>query len=198
MGPTPAPHLNDAFFDGLSRSMLDVCYADSPLTGEANWGHAIVIPFIGLYYLYINRDKLKAAPVRTAWSGAGIMVGGILLFAYGIFPGQNDFVKDFGMVVTLFGVVTLLCGWAVMKTAWFPIAFLVCGLPWPGLRGSPPTWVASSAPRSSSSGNVQPCPVREITVARRAAGSTPRESSRSPTETPLQTCSLTLGWRAKA
>ena len=43
-----------------------------------------------------------------------------------IWPLQNDWFKDLGMVVTLFGVVTLLCGWQVMKTAWFPIAFLVC------------------------------------------------------------------------
>jgi exosortase len=27
----------------------------------------------------------------------------------------------------------MLCGWRVMKVAWFPIAFLVCAIPWPGL-----------------------------------------------------------------
>ena len=37
------------------------------------------------------------------------------------------------MVITLFGVVLAMAGWGVMKVAWFPIAFLVCGLPWPGL-----------------------------------------------------------------
>src|ERR1700678_1031031 len=30
----------------------------NPFYGEANWGHAICIPFIGLYYLYVNREKL--------------------------------------------------------------------------------------------------------------------------------------------
>jgi exosortase len=58
---------------------------------------------------------------------------GILLFSYGIWPGQNDYFKDLGMVETLFGIVTFLCGWEVMKTAWFPILFLICALPWPGL-----------------------------------------------------------------
>jgi len=33
----------------------------------------------------------------------------------------------------------MLAGWDVMKTAWFPIAFLLCALPWPGLVYS---WVA--------------------------------------------------------
>ena len=71
--------------------------------------------------------------------GLGTVVLGILLFGYGIWPGQNDFVKDFGMVVTLFGVVLMMCGWDVMKVAWFPIVFLVCAIPWPGLVYS---WVA--------------------------------------------------------
>jgi exosortase len=71
--------------------------------------------------------------VRHSWSGLGILFSGILLFAYGIWPGQNDFVKDFGMIVTLFGVVALLCGWEVMKVAWFPIVFLICAVPWPDL-----------------------------------------------------------------
>lgn len=101
-------------------------YKTNPINGEPNWGHAIVIPFIGLYYLYINRETLLASEVRTAWSGLGILLAGILLFAYGIWPGQNDYTKDLGMVATLFGTVTLLCGWQVMKIAWFPIAFLVC------------------------------------------------------------------------
>lgn len=65
--------------------------------------------------------------------GLGTLIFGLLLSAYGIYPGKNDFVWDFGMIVTIFGVVLLTCGWAVMKIAWFPIAFLVCGLPWPGL-----------------------------------------------------------------
>lgn len=111
----------------------------NPFGGEAEWQHALVIPIIGLYYLYANREQLLGAPVRPAWFGAAIIVLGLLLFGYGIWPGQNDFVKDFGMVVTLFGVVALLAGWRVMRIAWFPIAFLVCGIPWPGLVYS---WVA--------------------------------------------------------
>jgi hypothetical protein len=134
----------------------------NPFTGEPNWGHAIVIPVVGLYYLYLNRDELLGAKVKpllglnftstrlissvvtlglgaagyvaipmvpglgslaeygqaaaTAvaalgvfalvldW-GLGTLIFGLLTFGYGIFPGQNDWVKDFGMVVTLFGVV---------------------------------------------------------------------------------------------
>ena len=112
----------------------------NPFYGEANWGHAVCVPLIGLYYLYVNRDSLRSAPVKTSWWGLLVLLVGILVFGYGIWPGQNDFVKDFGMVVTLFGVVLLLAGWRVMKVAWFPIAFLICAIPWPGLVYS---WIAS-------------------------------------------------------
>jgi exosortase len=105
----------------------------NPFYGEPNWGHAICVPFIGLYYLYVNRDILLAAPRRASWSGLIFLLGGLLVFGFGIWPGQNDFVKDFGMVITIFGVVLMLTGWSVMKIAYFPIVFLVCALPWPGL-----------------------------------------------------------------
>jgi exosortase len=177
----------------------------NPFYGEANWGHAIGVPIIGLYYLYVNREKLinpdpaprfftrhatflawgmfvvallmqvalvhqeahdffkrativvailsaasfvwwrldpngdfwKSAAVHSAgWFGGSIAFFGIEFFAYGIYPGQNDFFKDVGMVITLFGVVLALGGWGVMRTAWFPVLFLMCGVPWSGLMYS--------------------------------------------------------------
>ena len=34
----------------------------NPFYGEPNWGHAICVPVIGLYYLYLHRQSLRAAP----------------------------------------------------------------------------------------------------------------------------------------
>ncbi|HEY7118568.1 MAG TPA: archaeosortase/exosortase family protein, partial [Tepidisphaeraceae bacterium] len=76
---------------------------------------------------------IPAAIPRSGALGAVLLAEGLLVFAYGIWPGQNDYVKDLGMVITVFGVATLLAGWPVMKVAWFPIAFLVVALPWPEL-----------------------------------------------------------------
>lgn len=159
--------------------------------GEAEWAHATLVPLIGLYYLYLHLDELKATPVkpllgtdlsrqRFAWAGIiaafgalcylvfphlpvigsivggelrlagiglmalavfaaafdwgiGTLLYGLLVSAYGIYPGSNDFVKDVGMVIAIFGAVLALCGWGVMRIAYFPILFLFCALPWPGL-----------------------------------------------------------------
>jgi exosortase len=157
----------------------------NPLYGEANWGHAICIPAVGLYYLYINREELLRQPVEPLlfgkfmnpqrlypavgmlvagaiayflvhdansfaqtlggglaaygllvllldW-GLGSLLFGLAMFAFGIYPGKNQFVQGCAMSVTLFGIVLILSGWKVMKYAWFPIFYLLCGIPWPGL-----------------------------------------------------------------
>jgi len=166
----------------------------NPFNGEGDWGHAIVVPLIGLYYLFLNRDELlkeKVEPLLLTggfrgrvWGAAGLLgvaagayvlgpvlvpsqgeilqkgamglagmaglvlvlnwgiamiLAGLVFFAAAIWPVQNDYFKDLGMVATLFGVVLTLCGWGVMRIAWFPIVFLICALPWPGLFYS---WVA--------------------------------------------------------
>ena len=48
-------------------------------------------------------------------------------------PTLVEFVVVGAIFITLFGVVLTLCGWQVMRVAWFPIVFLVCMIPWPGL-----------------------------------------------------------------
>jgi exosortase len=81
---------------------------------------------------YMAIAVLGVLALALDW-GIGILIFGLLVLGWGIHPGQNDWVKDLGMVITIFGVVLTLCGWQVMKTAWFPILFLICALPWPGL-----------------------------------------------------------------
>jgi exosortase len=157
----------------------------NPINGEANWGHAICIPAVGLYYLFINRDELLRQPIEplllgklmnpwrlypalamivigaATWLlgpaasplvgesgllvatfgilvllfdwGLGSLLFGLRLFAYGIWPGQNQFVQGCAMIVTLFGMVLMLTGWRVMQYAYFPIFYLICGIPWPAL-----------------------------------------------------------------
>ena len=169
----------------------------NPIYGvdKDNWSHSVLVPVIGLYYLYLNRETLLNTPVKpllaghfkdnpARWIGGGVtlavgligllvlsllgsatigatmslyasallvlvaatgllailldwglgtLVCGMLLAAYGVEPGRNDYLKDMGMIMTLFGVVLTLGGWGVMRIAWFPIVFLICAVPWPGL-----------------------------------------------------------------
>lgn len=175
------------YFDSLLR----LWWKTNPINGSAEWAHAVFVPIVGLYYLFLNLDDLLKAKVRPligldftrarfisagALLGAGLLfsyvlprlpgpfanyageVGtlgsgfmgmalfvlvfdwgigtllfGLLTYAYGIYPGANDFIKDVGMVMSLFGAVLTIVGWNVMKITWFPLVFLLCALPWPGL-----------------------------------------------------------------
>jgi exosortase len=163
----------------------------NPIDGSAEWAHAIFVPIVGLYYLFLNLDDLLKAKVRPLlgldftktrfisvgallvsgailayglprlpgpfanyagefgtlgsgvmalagfvlvfdW-GVGTLLAGLLTYAYGIAPGANDFIKDVGMIMSLIGAVLTITGWDVMRIAWFPLVFLFCALPWPGL-----------------------------------------------------------------
>ncbi|HEX2971687.1 MAG TPA: exosortase/archaeosortase family protein [Tepidisphaeraceae bacterium] len=116
-----------AFWESLYRLLLKT----NPYNGDANWQHSFFVPLIGVYYLYLNRESVLKTPVRTAWTGLPILLVGLLTYAYGIWPGQNAFIMDCGALVALFGLVLLVCGWAMMGVVWFPILFLVCAIPWP-------------------------------------------------------------------
>jgi exosortase len=166
----------------------------NPISGDPNWYHAICVPLIGIYYLFLHRDVLAATPaepllgsdfrrprfisaILTILIGLGIwalsktlpqtgegltiiapligvgglglvglgalvllmdwglatLLAGLGLTVYAIHPLKNDFAWDVAMILTLFGVVLTLCGWKIMRIAWFPILFLVCALPWPPL-----------------------------------------------------------------
>jgi len=101
-------------------------------------GGMLVIPsFVPQYAAYVE-SLGQGAMVWGALAmvlnwGLGSMFFGLLTFAFGIWPGSNDYTKDVGMVITLFGTVLFLCGWDVMRITWFPIAFLICALPLPPL-----------------------------------------------------------------
>ncbi|HEV7297854.1 MAG TPA: exosortase/archaeosortase family protein [Tepidisphaeraceae bacterium] len=125
-----------AFWPNFRRLWLKT----NPFFGEPNWGHAIAVPLIGLYYLYTNRTQLLTARSKPSWFGLVFLFLGLAIWEYGIWPAKNDFISDFGIVVTLFGVVALICGWGVMKIAWFPIAFLACAIPWSNLLYAHIAW----------------------------------------------------------
>lgn len=131
-------------FTFYQASLRRLWLKTNPINGEPNWSHAVCVPIIGIYYLYANRRSLLNCVVREGWSALPVLIAGLLVFGYGIYPGQNDMVKDLGMVLTLFGLTAFLLGWDMMKIVWFPIAFMVCAIPWPGLVYS---WVASPLQR---------------------------------------------------
>lgn len=108
----------------------------NPSSGDPNWGHAIFIPLIGIAYLLERRDRLAQTPVWPSLAGLFIIVCGLVLFVGGIGVGANfvqfgPYLQDVAMLTTLFGCVVAIFGWSMVRVAAFPIAYLLCALPWP-------------------------------------------------------------------
>jgi exosortase len=108
----------------------------NPSSGDPNWGHSIFIPLISLAYLLERRDQLKQTPILPTAAGLMVMLCGIALFVSGIGLGTNfvqfgPYLQDVGMIATLLGCVLAVFGWSMVRLAAFPIAYLLCALPWP-------------------------------------------------------------------
>lgn len=92
---------------------------------DPDWSHILIIPFISIYYIHLNRQKLMATPRRVCRWGLPFIVLGVIGYVMGIYPIRNDMATGYSMVLTIFGIVLLLLGPAMIRILWFPIAFMV-------------------------------------------------------------------------
>ncbi|MEX0654991.1 MAG: exosortase/archaeosortase family protein [Phycisphaeraceae bacterium] len=92
---------------------------------DNNWSHALIVPLIGIYFIYQNRHKLLAAPPRLCWWGLPLLFVGLAGYAMGIYPVRNDMAQGYSMILGLFGLVWFVLGTGMMRVLWFPILYLV-------------------------------------------------------------------------
>ncbi len=116
------------------QPVLEAAGAQPPHQQVLDYRRPDLAPGLSDEVLRWVRDRFSTLADRSSqWFGFYILLWGLLFYAWGIWPGQNDFFKDVAMVAVLFGVTLMLVGWRIMRIAWFPILFLVCAIPWPGL-----------------------------------------------------------------
>jgi exosortase len=97
-------------------------------TPETNYEHAKLIPLIVAFFIWYERDKLKAAPLgssRWGWLFLGI---GLFLFVAGARTLQARLTLT-SLPFLLFGVVLYVWGKDVARVLFFPIAFLLFMVP---------------------------------------------------------------------
>lgn len=111
---------------------------------DPNWSHMLIIPFISIYYIHLNRQKLMATPRRVCRLGLPLIVMGLGGYVLGIYPIKNDMAMGYSMILTIFGICLLLFGPAMMRTLWFPIVFMVFAI-----KISPSIWAIISGQMQS-------------------------------------------------
>lgn len=96
-----------------------------------DWSHGFLIPVFSLYYLYMQRHRFPAGAVRTGYPGLAVILAAFAIYCYYTWTSIGYF-QTISLVLTIFGVVYLLCGWPVARWGWFAVAFLIFALPVPG------------------------------------------------------------------
>jgi exosortase len=95
-----------------------------------DWGHAYFIPLISGYMIYLNRAQLAKIRPEVFWPALAPLVLGIM--SYFFFVGARvkggHMIEGWAILLTLFGVVLLVCGPRAMRYLFLPIAFLMFGI----------------------------------------------------------------------
>ncbi len=99
-----------------------------------DWSHGFIIPFFSMYYLYIRRDSLPAAltdrSLLPRLAGAALLILAYLLYIRAT-VARIDYPKNVALVMSIMGIVLMVCGWPIARWGWFAIAFLMFAMPLP-------------------------------------------------------------------
>ncbi len=95
---------------------------------DPDWSHALLVPLIGIYYLFQQRARLVQLNAQVCWWGLPIMLFGMVSYAFWIYPGRNDMFQGYSMIISLFGLVLFILGPRMMMILWFPIFYLGFGV----------------------------------------------------------------------
>jgi exosortase len=97
---------------------------------DGTYSHGLLVPLFSLFLLVEGRDRLKAAPARPSSWGIAVLAGAILTFFAGRL-GNMLFAQAIALIAVIAGLVLLAGGWAKLRAAAAPVAFLIfmCPLP---------------------------------------------------------------------
>lgn len=107
---------------------------------DPNWSHTFLVPLISLYFVHARQDELRRLRPQVCWWGLPVMLAGMAGYALGIYPITNHMVMAYTMIGTLFGLLWLLTGTAMMRILWFPVVFLAFGVKLSYVLWEPVAW----------------------------------------------------------
>lgn len=117
-----------AFVAVFQTVLLDLWYS---WTHSQDWSHGPIIPLFSVYLIYMNWERIRAAPIRSTWVGLVVLGLGLGAFQWALWIRPTTYVQQGGMLVALLGVIILLCGLPVMRIAWVPWLYLFFAIPLP-------------------------------------------------------------------
>jgi exosortase len=93
-------------------------------------GHGFFVPVVAGYIAWQKRDQLRALPASPDWWGlAVVLYGGLQLYIATL--GAELFLARTAFVISIIGVILLLCGRAWLRALVFPLFLLFFMIPIP-------------------------------------------------------------------
>ena len=123
--------ISAVFFHGILKALVAYSLRDPSSS------HIILIPFISLFLLYMERERIFSRTRTSVMAGAGMVLGGVILFWLanrGYFSAGGNWplaVETLSMVVLWVGGFLFCYGSVALRAAIFPAAFLLLMVPLP-------------------------------------------------------------------
>lgn len=108
-------------YPGLMEEWLD----------DPDNSHALLIPLVSLYVLWLVKDRLKGVQPAPSVFGFGLLIVSLVVYVTS-YAGDLAFPARLTFVTTLAGLVLFNYGTGGFRVLWFPILFLLFIIPVPG------------------------------------------------------------------
>lgn len=97
---------------------------------KKEYSHGFLIPFISGYIIWTKRDALRDSAAMPDLKGIFILFMGIALLMLG-HVAFEPFTRRFSFIITILGLIYLLCGSRILKILLFPLGYLIFMIPLP-------------------------------------------------------------------
>ena len=94
------------------------------------YSHGFLVPFVVIFLIYLDRDRLKKVPVIPSRWGVILVSAGAAFIVLGTLSGL-DFLRQLSILFLTGGIVTGFWGTAMLSALRFPILYLLFMIPLP-------------------------------------------------------------------
>jgi len=99
---------------------------------DANYSVGQLVPFVALYLAWADRKALAGRLLSPTWWGLALIALAELMRVYGfVFLYQSA--ERYALIVTIWGLVLLICGWSIFRRLGYGLALLIFMVPLPGI-----------------------------------------------------------------
>ena len=95
---------------------------------DPNSIHGFFVPAFALFFLWEDRAKLAALPLKPSWAGLLIVLFALFALTVGVLSTEF-FLPRISLLLLISGMVVFLAGWEYLLAVSFPLTFLILMVP---------------------------------------------------------------------